>query len=400
MDYNLAVDELYSIRAHKSILGLDRIKEALRSIGNPQDKLIVLHIAGTNGKGSTAAMLAKVLECEGYKAGLFTSPHIVDIRERFMINSSKIKEQKFAELYSNLKPLIKAHSLTYFEAITVMAIVYFCDHDVDYAVLEVGLGGRLDATNICRPILTIITNIGKDHTHILGHTYEQIAREKAGIIKPNTPIVTGANNVALKEIQKIASQNNAPLYQVEFNDIDYDLSLKGSYQKLNASTVLTAIKVLRESGISVSDASLKRGLESTFWPGRMETINGFILDCAHNAPAFKVIKEDIREDKKRKIAIIGILHDKNTEVMLESIEGLFEEIILTPVDNPRTSETKDLQNILSRLNQKTRIAQNVQDAINIAEEVSDGNTRIYLFGSCYLVSSARSILKIKHKDDK
>lgn len=395
MDYDTALKELYSHGAHKSKLGLERIREALRSIGNPQNNVPVIHIAGTNGKGSTAAMLARILECEGHKCGLFTSPHIVDIRERLTINSEPIGKHQFAELYTYLKPVIERNNLTFFEAITLMAFVYFSDRSVAMAVLEVGLGGRLDATNVCKPIACIITNIGKDHTSILGDSIEQIATEKAGIIKAQTVVISGVEGRACEVIKASAKDLNAKVYEASALDERFEVNLKGEFQRRNAALAVKCAEILNDKGINVSERALLKGLKTTSWPGRMENINGYVLDCAHNAPAFEAISSYIQGFPKR-LAIMGVLKDKNLELIMQRASEIFNIIILTTVNIERTSDPRDLQKMLSKYKTKSFVSSNLNEAFEIARQQSEIGSKVFILGSCYLVSEARRVLKNIH----
>ena len=244
MEYKKILKYLYGLETPEVKLGLDNIQLLLDKIGNPEKKLKCIHVAGTNGKGSVCAMLFYILKEAGFKVGLYTSPHLKKFNERIRINGNFITDREIVEYFLKVKPHITNQS--FFEITTAMAFLYFCEKNVDYAVMEVGLGGRLDATNVATPIVSIITNIGLEHTELLGDTIEKIAFEKAGIIKKNIPVVTGAKGNALKVIKKISKSRNAQLFLAEnFKDVEFN-HLNGSFQQQNKNIALTAISVLKK----------------------------------------------------------------------------------------------------------------------------------------------------------
>jgi len=282
MNYKQAIAYIDSLEYIGTKLGLSRIRRLLKLIGNPEGKLRVIHVAGTNGKGSVSSMTASILKEAGYKAGLYTSPHFVHYRERFVINGRQISKNEFAKYVEKLKPLAKKTNVTLFEFITALAFLYYKDNAVDFLILETGLGGRLDATNVVKSVVAVITNISIEHTEHLGNSISTIAREKAGIIKQGSAVVTGARGSSLNVIRAVCKQRNAKLILSKKSKTHYSLSLEGSFQEENANTVLTVIDLLKNHyNIIIPNKSIKAGLKNTLFPGRFEfvkkTENSFFL---------------------------------------------------------------------------------------------------------------------------
>ncbi|MEK6869330.1 MAG: folylpolyglutamate synthase/dihydrofolate synthase family protein, partial [Nanoarchaeota archaeon] len=286
MDYKNVLDELYSLDVPKWTLGLDRIESLLKKLGNPEKKLRCIHVAGTNGKGSVCAMISSILTGAGYKVGLYTSPHLKKFNERIRINNKLISDKDIVKYYLKIKKYVTNQS--FFEITTAMAFLYFADKKVDFAVLEVGLGGRLDATNVVTPLVSIITNIGLEHTKYLGNTIKKVAYEKAGIIKNNVPVVTAAEGIALAAIKKISNERNSRLYIANKKNANYRIGLKGEFQKLNAAMAIKAIGILKNNyGVKIKKSNVKKGLLNAKWPGRFQFLEKNILvDCAHNPHGF------------------------------------------------------------------------------------------------------------------
>src|SRR3989339_964970 len=325
MNYKQTLDYIYNLKGSEYKgnfnLSLGNVKVLLRKLGNPEKSLKVIHVAGTNGKGSVCAMIASILREAGYKVGMYTSPHLKDFRERFLINGVKISEKELVRYFAKVKPFVT--NQTFFEVITAMAFLYFNDKNVDFLVLEVGMGGRLDATNVVNPLVSVITNIGLEHQDYLGNTVEKIAYEKAGIVKEGKPVVTGASGAALNVIKKVAKERNAPLSLVKpIRKIP--LRLKGDFQRINASIVWETIKVLnKEYNLKVNNSKIKKGLLKTKWPGRLEFISSNVLvDCAHNPEAVKALKKElikIKKNYKKIYLIIAMLKDKDYKTMLKEL---------------------------------------------------------------------------------
>src|SRR3989338_55831 len=265
MGYKKILKYLYSLESPKIKLGLDRIQGLLGKIGNPEKELKCIHVAGTNGKGSVCAMIFCILKEAGYKVGLYTSPHLKRFNERIRINNKEITDKEIVEYFLKVKPYITKQS--FFEITTAMAFLYFNDRKVDFAVLEVGLGGRLDATNVAVPLISVITNIGLEHTELLGNSIEKIAFEKAGIIKNNVPAVTGAEGKALQVIKRIAKERNAPLFlAMKYRDVKFDY-IRGKFQQRNKDIALTTINTLEKfHQIKINKKQIIKGIEKTQWP--------------------------------------------------------------------------------------------------------------------------------------
>ena len=310
MTYAEAIQFLYGLQMFGANFGLENTRKLAALAGNPQEKLRFIHVAGTNGKGSTCAMLESIYRAAGLRIGLFTSPHLVSFRERIQVNRQLIPESELVRLVEEIQTLLKEfpadNHLTLFEVVTVMALNFFTEQKCDLVIWETGLGGRLDATNIVTPLASVITNIGLDHTQWLGDTLEKIAAEKAGIIKPGIPVVTATDEPsALAVIAKIARENNAPLFKINSGDgrrvavpnqsqlgsptrrpsqIE-NLSLPGEHQKINAALALATVEVLKRQ-IPVSEEKISEGLVNVNWPGRLQLIKrpdgqNFLLDGAH-----------------------------------------------------------------------------------------------------------------------
>jgi len=343
--YQKAIDSLTSQGKFYIELGLDRISRILNLLNNPQDELKVIHIAGTNGKGSTTSMLSSVLKESGYKTGMYTSPHLLDYTERIKIDGKDISKEDFAEIFDEVISVADNSGihLTEFEILTAMAFVYFYRNKVDIVILETGLGGRFDATNVIKqPLLSIITSVDFDHTDRLGNTIEKIAFEKAGIIKPKCPVVTLENNNGLNVIKEQALNKNSELYlakdkylltryngskqTLSFQNEEYELSLLGLWQTKNLSVVLESIKALRKSGFNISDTDLKEGLKKAEWPARMQLIREkkLLIDGAHNPSAAKLLREslDLYFPDTKRIWLFGSLSTKDFK---SSIKLLFKE---------------------------------------------------------------------------
>ena len=338
MIYNEAVNLLQSQGKFYINLGLERIHAILGLLNNPQDNAKIIHIAGTNGKGSVASTLANILKCAGYKTGLYTSPHLVEYTERIKINNREISKEDFGKYVSLTCDLADKNDidLTEFEILTASAFKYFIDNNVEYIVLETGLGGRYDATNVCKNTLAIITSISLDHTDRLGSTFEKIAYEKAGIIKDNSTVITSSNNNGYNTIKQIASEKNSKLINVDYkiemiykdgqnfaiiDNEQFEFPLLGLYQKENLTLVIEAIKHLK-----IDKNALKDGLKTAKWNARLEYIKekNILIDGAHNPDSAKELKKslDFYFKNQKKIFIYSTIDTKDYK---EITKTLFEE---------------------------------------------------------------------------
>ena len=394
MDYRRILGYLYGLESPRIKLGLERVQALLDKIGNPEKSLKCIHVAGTNGKGSVCAMIQSVLMKAGYKAGMYTSPHLKRFNERIRINETLISDREIVEYFLRVKPHIKGQS--FFEITTAMAFLYFYEKEADFVVLEVGLGGRLDATNVVTPLISVITNIGLEHIELLGNTPEKIAFEKAGIIKGKVPVVTGAKGNSLKVIKKITKEKNAPLVKAKkYPDVKFN-HLNGQFQQFNKNIALTTIDTLKKyHDIGLSDKQILNGLQETKWPGRMEFISKNVLvDAAHNADGFKVLKNELLILKKEKnikniVFVIGIQADKDIANMLKIISPLASDILFTKSENPKAAEPKYLYGLFNKLNKnrknEARVISNPKTALKYAKKIAGKNDLIVVAGSIYLV---------------
>jgi dihydrofolate synthase/folylpolyglutamate synthase len=396
--------------------------DILKAIGNPHLKGKYIHVAGTNGKGSTSSMLASILTEAGYKVGLYTSPHLKSFTERIRINGEAMREEAVVHYVELYKPLIEQFTPSFFELTTAMAFDYFAAQEVDVAVIEVGLGGRLDSTNVIHPELSIITQIGLDHQQFLGDTTLEIVKEKAGIIKSNTPVITTVREPELRaEIQKIAAKNQAPYcysadtfnvtlqksgapnstYQVKKNnEIHYEtleVALHGAYQIQNMEGVLTAIEILNQSGFSISDGAIQNGLKNIIinsglkgrWQALQERRPGkakVIADTGHNQSAFDHIVPMLAQEKYEQLYVIfGAVNDK---VPTDILKRLPKNAIyyFTQAQVPRAMPAIELYEFAEKLGLKGEKFDNVEAAWEKANEKAGENDLIFVGGSTFVVA--------------
>jgi len=390
--YEKAISILTSQGKFYINLGLDRVKNLLELYNNPQDKIKCIHVAGTNGKGSTCAMLASVLTHAGYKTGLYTSPHLVDYTERIKINDKDISKDDFADLIFEIIKTAEENNIhaTEFEILTVLAFVYFQREEVDFTVIETGLGGRLDATNaIKNPLLSIITTIDLDHVDRLGDTIEKIAFEKAGIIKSNIPVITSKDNKGLEVIREKAFETSSDLILVDDADTSYEVNLKGAWQKKNLSLVLKAIETLRRHGIIIPEKTVQEGLQNVSWPARFQYIKemNLILDGAHNPNAAKLLRESLDNyypDKER-IWIYSSISTKNYAEVMEILFRQSDTVILTKSNSGAAVSPKVLKAKLieKHMPNKIYITQNIKESINIYHKLVTNQNIGVMAGSLY-----------------
>lgn len=376
MNYEESLQYIHSVNWTFCKLGLERISTLCEKLGNPQDELKFIHVAGTNGKGSVCTMLDSILRRAGYKTGLYTSPYIKTFNERMRIDGENIADDELAELTTMIRPIADAmeEKPTEFELITAIAFEYFRRHHCDVVILEVGLGGRLDSTNIIKEsLLSIITGIDFDHTQLLGNTLQKIAAEKAGIIKEGCPCLYGGGKSSVgRIISMVAAQRHAPLYSVDrrkFNlrsmtldgtSFDYGayqdlkLSLLGRHQLQNVQTVLNAVEILGERGISVSEEALRQGLLEATWPARFEKLSDdplVIYDGAHNPQGIQCLIESLDTYfPEQKVNIIsGVMGDKDYGEMVEKLKAVTEcAFVVTPPNNPRSLDASEYASVFLR----------------------------------------------------
>ncbi len=391
MNYQQAIAWLETLQKEDALereWNLDTTRELLAKLKHPEKKLgTILHVTGTNGKGSTCAMLANVLHVSGYNVGLYTSPHLSQITERMRINGEQISKEAFTALVQRVRPFVTTES--FFEVMTVVAFVYFVDTGVDFSVLEVGLGGRLDATNVVESTISIITNISLEHTQRLGKTEQDIAREKAGIIKKNSICVTAATGEALSVIQEICREKNTELVCAKPTDA-YELSLKGEMQKENAGVVVAALEALKKRDIVIPKIHIAEGLRTTMWHGRLEFIDKNILvDVAHNPGGMQQLAKELREMKLKwnnVILVIGILSDKEWKLMLDEIVPVATIIIATKPKSHRALEPSQIQRYLEKeYGMDVDVITSVSAALEKAKRIAEKDDLVVVTGSFYTV---------------
>ena len=420
---------------------LERISRLLAHLGNPHRQLKVVHVAGSKGKGSTAALIASILIHAGYKTGLFTQPHLITPRERCRINSRLISEEEFAGYVDRLKPSIEAMAIppfppasggeggvgrvSFFEIYTALAFTYFADNAVDFAVIEVGLGGRLDATNVVDPLVSVITPISLEHTAILGDTHEAIAKEKAEIIKPNRPVVLAPqlSRSIGTVFETVAADRDAPMDEVgrdihlkrkDWNidgqtfDLatqaayypDLFLPLLGEHQAVNAATAIACIERIRQEGYRVPRTSIYDGLKEVRWAGRMQVVGRspiILLDGAHSPTSAEALCKAIREvfHYHRFILVVGLMRDKDLQAIGQVLCSFADEIITTQAfDNPRVTPAEEIAEAWSETEANFHVCPNVREAISLAQSIATTSDLICIAGSIYIVGEAMKVLGI------
>ncbi len=390
MNYSRILKYLYSLESSKIKLGLENIQNLLDKIGNPERQLKCIHVAGTNGKGSVCSMIFYILKEAGYKVGLYSSPHLKKFNERIRINNHFITDKEIVDYFLKIKQYIRNQS--FFEITTAMAFLYFKEKNVDFAVLEVGLGGRLDATNVITPLISVITNVDLEHTDILGGTIDEIAFEKTGVIKNNIPIITGAKGRALFVIKRIAKEKNAPLFlNKKYKKVNFKY-LNGNFQQENANIALTAIDVLKRFySIKIAKKQIYYGIRKTKWKARFEFISKNVLvDCAHNPTGFKILKNELIKYKnkfKEFIFIIGIQNTKDISSMLKTINPLISIVIFTKSQHEKSSEPEYLKKIFLEKNflGNVKIINKPKVALRYAKKIAGKKDLIIVTGSIYMV---------------
>lgn len=419
-------EKLRIVRYTPENFDLDRMRALLKKLGNPQDTFRSVHVAGTKGKGSTCLMIANMLRACGYKVGLYTSPHLVDIRERMVINGEMISQADFNKLAKQVEAVAgKSKPMpSYFDVLTAMAFKYFADQKVDIAVIETGLGGRLDSTNVIKPEVTAITSISKDHMAQLGHTLARIAEEKAGIFKPGVPAVTIMQDPAVEPVlARVAQKVGAPL-DIAGKSIEFSyrfessrmlgrhnrvclttatskfehlaVPLYGEHQAINCGLALAVIDKLKGRGIPIDDNKAMDGLSKTVIEGRMEVVKSqppqVIVDGAHNAASIdammKAIGQHIPYDSM--IVIFGCCGDKDVDGMLERITSGADKVIFTRVNNIRSADPHELAGRYVELYGKmAQVAETLEEALSIANRAVTKEDLICITGSFYLVGEAK-----------
>ena len=436
MDYQSAWRFLDDLQFFKVKLGLDSMNAFLESTGNPQKDLRFVHVAGTNGKGSVSVTLLELLAGAGYKIGLYTSPHLSCVRERFRINERYISEDEFARHAQKIIKTLNRRQITYFEFTTTLALLWFADQQVDLAILEVGLGGRLDATNVITPLVGVITNVSMDHEAYLGNTLEEVASEKAGIIKSGVALVSGAvEDVSREVIRQTCAQKEAPLYflgrdfhvspgedeKFSYQAIDKEnllenlqVNLKGRHQKNNTALALASLELLKDHGFNVSEEIIRKMLLKIHWPGRCEYLTldakgrlvaetektqtdwrRYLLDGAHNPDGIKVLREVLERDfsYRRLVLVWASMSDKDIGKTLEGIAPLADHFIFTMPESERSATPEQLAAKLPvGCSASVTLAKTVEEALHLARHESSVADLICIAGSLYLIGRTRQLL--------
>jgi dihydrofolate synthase/folylpolyglutamate synthase len=425
-------ERLRIVRYTSQNFDLDRMRTLLKKLGNPQDQYRSVHVAGTKGKGSTCAMIAAMLRASGYKVGVYSSPHLIDIRERIVVDGEMISHADFGRLVKGIEPIV-SHSRpvpTYFDVLTAVAFKYFAEQKIDIAVVETGLGGRLDSTNVIKPEVTAITSISKDHMAQLGPTLVHVAAEKAGIFKPGVPAVTVIQLPEVEaELKRVADKVGAP-FDITGKTIEFSyrfeatrmmgphnrvclttpntkfehlaVPLVGEHQAINCGLALSVIDKLKTRGMAINDARAMEGLSKVTIPGRMEMVatapNRVLVDGAHNAASvdalMKAIGQHIPCDSI--VVIFGCCSDKDVPGMLERITSGADKVIFTKVNNPRSADPDELAaRYIELYGKMAQVAGTLEEALGIATRAVTKEDLICITGSFYLVGEAKKLFAAK-----
>ncbi|MDR0445663.1 MAG: bifunctional folylpolyglutamate synthase/dihydrofolate synthase [Oscillospiraceae bacterium] len=421
MSIQSTLEYIHSVKWQGAKPGLERTRELLRKLDNPEKSLKFIHVAGTNGKGSTAAMMASVLRAAGFKTGLYTSPYILRFNERMQINGEQISDAELEAMTDIIRPHADSmtDSPTEFELITALAMLYFKRAECDIVVLEVGLGGELDSTNVIdTPELAVITAMGLDHTAELGPTLREVASAKAGIIKPRgAAVVYGAEPEALAVFEERCRAVGASLERADFSRLrvktlsldgslfdflpltDIRIPLAGTYQPKNAALAITALEALRRRGYDIPDAAIRAGLGAVKWPGRFEVLRRdpvFIIDGAHNPHGIAAAADSIRElfaDRlsrgDKPVFLVGVMADKDVRSMMGSIAPFAGAFIAVTPDNPRAMKAPELSALLSEYGVPSEAYDSVSEGVRRAMELAGRDGAVAALGSLYFSSDVR-----------
>ncbi|MBE6651180.1 MAG: bifunctional folylpolyglutamate synthase/dihydrofolate synthase [Ruminococcaceae bacterium] len=420
MTYNEALNYIHSVTWKGSRPGLERTKELLSLMGNPEKKLKFIHIAGTNGKGSTASMSASILQKAGYTTGLYTSPYIFEFNERMRVDGKNIGNDELAEIAEYIKPLADSmeDSPTEFELVTCIAFEYFYRHKCDIVCLEVGMGGELDSTNVIEPpVASVITNIGLDHTEFLGDTLEKIAETKSKIIKNNSVAILYRSTEGVERvIEDRCSEVNAKLFKADFDavipvsaSLDYQvidwkslkgikLPLLGEHQLKNVAVVLTLMEALRERGYNVTDENIRDGLESAVWQGRFEIVRRdplFVVDGGHNPQCIESLVKNVKSyvTMRPLVVLTGVLADKDFSSMYGEMSEIADEFITVTPPNPRALSADKLAEYLIGLGAVATPCETVEDGVALAIEKAGESGAVVAYGSLYMVGDIEKAVK-------
>ncbi len=380
---------------------LSRMERLMSALANPQDTFPSIHIAGTNGKGSVAAMISNSLVKSGLKTGLYTSPHLVNLQERFQINGESVSLQDISRAARHLQG-VKMNKLTQFEFLTALGFIIFAEKKVQVVVIEVGLGGRLDATNVLKNVVaSVITNIDLDHTQWLGNSIRKIAGEKAGIVKPGVPVVTGATGVAFQVIKRVSRKNKTKLFKITKSWVDSvskktgPLALAGRHQKLNAAIAFKTLKTLQSTVFPLTNSSIIQGIKSAHWPGRFEKFlwkgRTVILDGAHNPAAVRVLLQTLKDTGIKKVDLLfGVLKDKDVKTIVDLLSPVVEKGLVVPVSSSRSANPGGVSKLESW---RGFMVPEKNGAKAFSKLIKDKSSRpLLVTGSLYLVGEIRKLV--------
>jgi len=431
MSIKKKLEWLDNLNAKGIILGLERVDKLAKALNNPQNNFLSIHVAGTNGKGSVAKLIYTILREQGYSVGLYTSPHILKFNERIIVNDKEIEDKTIARLIDYIKPLLEKNQInvTFFEFTTLMAFLYFVRKKVDIAIIETGMGGRLDATNIISPIITIITTISLDHQQYLGNTIEKIAWEKASIIKNGTPVVTQNSGKTLNVIKGMANKRKAELFavrkltiikpkkgnlsilpnfqeaEIKTNEDSYNIktNLLGNYQLTNIATAILACEIINKK-IKIQKESIINGIKKTYWPARLEIVRKspfVMIDGSHNTQGFKTLKQFLNSDIKANFnhitLILGISNNKDKKSMIPLIANIPHRIILCQAKY-RGTPTKCLKKIVKKYNKNILEIKRVDSAVKKALAEAIKKDAIIISGSLFVAGEAKKALNIYNRN--
>lgn len=426
MNFEEALEFLRNLTKFGFNFGLGRIEELLRRLGDPHKALKVIHVGGTNGKGSTATMISSILQAGGYNAGIFTSPHLHSYCERYRINGEQISEDRIAELLTRLRPHLEKmveegfEHPTEFEVSTALGFLYFYEEKVDFLVLEVGLGGAIDSTNVIIPLVSVITNVAMDHMDYLGETIQEIASVKAGIIKGGRPVVTAVDEPeALEIIYKVSRETKSDLVDVR-RDLTWivtkstvdgqefslctpvrtyenlHLKLVGCHQVVNAATAVAAVEILERYGYSISPETIAAGLAGAQWPARLEMVSinpAVLLDGAHNLHGAESLRKALSEvySYERLILVFGMLGDKEREKVVAQLAPLAKTVIVTKPNSPRAGDWEKIADEVSKYVDEVYLIENIHEAVKKAAAMAGSDDLVCVTGSLYMVAEAREL---------
>ncbi len=425
MNYQEAIGYMQSLTKFGYNFGLERIRELLRRFGGPHLRLRVIHVGGTNGKGSTSAMVSSIIRESGFRTGLYTSPHLHSYTERYRINGREITEQAYADLIEEMKPQLEDmvrngfEHPTEFEVGTALAFIYFYREKVDFLVLEVGMGGAIDSTNVVIPEVAVITNVTMDHMEYLGNTVKEIASVKAGIIKECVPLVTAAMGEALEVILRKCHDLRAPAVVVgrdiqwrevkrgaEGQHLDIKgrrrqyrnvyLPLLGLHQQVNAATAVATLEVLMDRGLIGDNCAVERGIAATVWPARLEVVNKspmVIIDAAHNYDGAVSLRLALEEyfTRRRIVMVLGMLGDKERSKVVAELAPVAEAIVVTKPDSPRAGDWQLLAEEARRYAGRVETVEDIARAVQTGMSLAGPRDVVVITGSFYMVAQAREL---------